>query len=91
MDISLESKACQVLVILENPTSKSLPKSSQEINKCISMDEDHVPYQVLAQVTWRCFKLTKNIEIIKESHFLFINDWNHKAINSCTWNLSRQP
>ena len=41
-------KAYQVLAILDNPTSKSLLKSSQEINKCISMDGDHVSYQVLA-------------------------------------------
>ena len=33
------------------------------------MDGDNVPYQALAQVTWRCFKLTKNIEIIKGSQF----------------------
>ena len=36
------------------------------------MDGDHLPYQVLAQLNWRRFKLTKNIEIIKGSHFLFI-------------------
>ena len=36
------------------------------------MDGDHLPYQVLAQVILRCFKLTKNIETIKGSHFLFI-------------------
>ena len=52
------------------------------------MDEDHLLYQVLAQVNWKCFKLTKNIEIIKGSHFLFINGWNHKATNSCTWNYN---
>ena len=31
MDVSLESKAYQVLAILENPTFKSLPKSLQEV------------------------------------------------------------
>ena len=36
------------------------------------MDGDHLPYQVLAQVNWRRFKLTKNIEIINGSHFLFM-------------------
>ena len=55
------------------------------------MDGDHLPYQVLAQVNWRCFKLIKNIEIINESHFLFINRWNNKTTNSCIWNLSLQP
>ncbi|RVW13385.1 hypothetical protein CK203_107962 [Vitis vinifera] len=34
--------------VQENPTSKPPPKGSQEINKCISMDGDHLPYQVLA-------------------------------------------
>ena len=33
---------------------------------------NHLPYQVLAQVTLRYFKLTKNIEITKGFHFLFI-------------------
>ena len=40
------------------------------------MDEDHLPYQVLAQVILRRFKLTKNIETINGSHFLFIKNWN---------------
>ena len=43
-------KAYQVVAILENPTFKPPPKGSQEINQCISMDGDHLPYQVLAQV-----------------------------------------
>ena len=34
---------------------------------------NHLPYQVLAQVTLRCFKLTKNIEITKGFLFLFIH------------------
>ncbi|RVW87087.1 hypothetical protein CK203_048338 [Vitis vinifera] len=47
--IALSPKAYQVLEILENPTFKSPPKGSQEVNQCISMDGDHLPYQVLAQ------------------------------------------
>ena len=35
------------------------------------MDGDHLPYQVLAQVILRDFKLTKKIKTINESHFLF--------------------
>ena len=45
------------------------------------MDGDHLPYQVLAQVILRSFKLTKNIETINESHFLFIKSWNNKTSN----------
>ena len=36
------------------------------------MDGDHLPYQVLAQVIKRHFKLTKKIKTINGSHFLFI-------------------
>ena len=45
------------------------------------MDGDHLDYQVLAQVILRCFKLTKNIEAINGSHFLFIKSWNNKTSN----------
>ena len=38
------------------------------------MDGDHLPYQVLAQVISRRFKLTKKIENINGSHFLFIKN-----------------
>ena len=38
------------------------------------MDGVHLPYQVLAQVISRCFKLTKKIENINGSHFLFIKN-----------------
>ena len=38
------------------------------------MDGDHLPYQVLAQVTSRRFKLTKKIKTISGSHFLFIKN-----------------
>ena len=55
------------------------------------MDGDHLPYQVLAQVNWMHFKLTKNIEIINGSHFLFINSLNNKTLNSCTQDLTRLP
>ena len=57
----------------------------------LSSDLYHLPYQVLAQVSWRSFKLTKNIEIINGSHFLFINGWNNKTTNSCIWGLTWQP
>ena len=53
------------------------------------MDGDHLPYQVLAQVISRRFKLTKNIETINESHFLFIKNWNNKTSNFCMWKLTR--
>ena len=43
------------------------------------MDGDHLPYQVLAQVILRNFKLTKKIKTINESHFLFIKSWNNKT------------
>ena len=36
------------------------------------MDGDHLPYQVLAQVNWKRFKLTKKIKTINVLHFLFI-------------------
>ncbi|RVW20449.1 hypothetical protein CK203_111646 [Vitis vinifera] len=49
MQLAMARASHLAFAIQENPTFKSLPKSSQEINKCISMDEDHVPYQVLAQ------------------------------------------
>ena len=38
------------------------------------MDGVHLPYQVLAQVISRRFKLTKKIENINGSHFLFIKN-----------------
>ena len=40
------------------------------------MDGDHLPYQVLAQVILRDFKLTKKIKTISGSYFLFIKNWN---------------
>ena len=42
------------------------------------MDGDHLPYQVLAQVILRDFKLIKKIKTINESQFLFIKNWNNK-------------
>ena len=45
------------------------------------MDRDHLPYQVLAQVILRNFKLTKKIKTINGSHFLFIKNWNNKTSN----------
>ena len=38
------------------------------------MDGDHLPYQVLAQVILRSFKLTKKIKTINGLHFLFIKN-----------------
>ena len=43
------------------------------------MDGVHLPYQVLAQVILRDFKLTKKIKIINGSHFLFIKNWNNET------------
>ena len=43
------------------------------------MDGVHLPYQVLAQVLFRDFKLTKKIKTINESHFLFIKNWNNET------------
>ena len=45
------------------------------------MDGDHLPYQVLAQVILRDFKLTKKIKTINGSHFFFIKNWNNKTSN----------
>ena len=72
-------KAYQVLAILDNPTFKPLTRGSQEINEWISMDGVHLPYQVLAQVILRDFKLTKKIKTINGSHFLFIKNWNNET------------
>ena len=55
------------------------------------MDEVHLPYQVLAQVILRHFKLTKNIKTINGSHFLFIKNWNNKTSNFCIRNLTQLP
>ena len=38
------------------------------------MEGVYLPYQVLAQVILRDFKLTKKIKTINESHFLFIKN-----------------
>ena len=43
------------------------------------MDGVHLPYQVLAQVILRDFKLTKKIKTINGSHFLFIKTWNNET------------
>ena len=43
------------------------------------MDEVHLPYQVLAQVILRDFKLTKKIKTINGWHFLFIKNWNNET------------
>ena len=43
------------------------------------MDEVRLPYQVLAQVILRDFKLTKKIKTINGSHFLFIKNWNNET------------
>ena len=43
------------------------------------MDGVYLPYQVLAQVILRDFKLTKKIKIINGSHFLFIKNWNNET------------
>ncbi|RVX11448.1 hypothetical protein CK203_015978 [Vitis vinifera] len=50
MQLAMARASHLAFAIQENPTFKSLPKSSQEINKCISMDGDHMPYHVLAQL-----------------------------------------
>ena len=49
------------------------------------MDGVHLPYQVLAQVISRRFKLTKKIKIINGSHFLFIKSWNNKTGDFAMW------
>ena len=72
MDVSLESKS---LPSVGNSRKSYLQVTSQKLardKQVHPMDGDHVPYQVLAQVTLRCFKLTKNIEITKGFQFLFI-------------------
>ena len=51
------------------------------------MDGDHLPYQVLAQVISRRFKLTKKIKTINGLHFLFIKNWNNKTSNFAFGNL----
>ena len=43
------------------------------------MDGVHLPYQVLAQVILRDFKLTKKIKTINGSHFLYIKNWNNET------------
>ena len=43
------------------------------------MDRVHFPYQVLAQVILRDFKLTKKLKTIIESHFLLIKNWNNET------------
>ena len=43
------------------------------------MDGVHLPYQVLAKVILRDFKLTKMIKTINRSHFLFIKNWNNET------------
>ena len=68
------SKAYQVLATIDNPIFKPPPRGSQEINQWISMDGVPLPYQVLAQVILRAFKLTKKIKTINGSHFLFIKN-----------------
>ena len=55
------------------------------------MDGDHLPYQVLAQVILRRFKLTKNIKTINGLHFLFIKSWNNNTSNFCIRNLTQLP
>ena len=55
------------------------------------MDEDHLPYQVLAQVILKRFKLTKNIKTINGSHFLFIKSLNNKTSNFCIQHLTQLP
>ena len=54
------------------------------------MDEDHLPYQVLAQVILRPFKLTKNIETINGSQFLFIKQ-NFQFLYSTPYPASLTP
>ncbi|RVW85825.1 hypothetical protein CK203_055406 [Vitis vinifera] len=50
MQLAMARASHLTFSIQENPTFKPPPKSSQEVNQCISMDEDHLPNQVLALV-----------------------------------------
>ena len=48
------------------------------------MDEVHLPYQVLAQVILRRFKLTKNIKSLTSHNSLFIKNWNKENSHFCS-------
>ena len=70
MDVSLESKS---LPSVGNSRKSYLQVTSQKLarGKLVHLHgRRSLALQVLAQVNWKCFKLTKNIEIIKGTHFL---------------------